>query len=225
MSHIPCNFPGIAAAVISRVLAMQARAAQRRRNPCVTSTDCSDAHEGEEITGNARMHASCTYSVPCDSDRPVAAGHAAPLGAHLVTPRRGYTHHGIYVGQGRVVQYRGLARGLRTGPVEEVSLAQFAHGYALRVRAEASPCFDGAEVVRRARWRIGENRYHLLTNNCEHFCEWCLRGEPRSYQVDEWFSRPRQALRTMMSSVSASCSRRASLCGSEPSCLQRQSSP
>jgi hypothetical protein len=25
----------------------------------------------------------------------------------------------------------------------------------------------------------------VLTNNCEHFCEWCVRGEHRSYQVDE----------------------------------------
>ena len=213
MIHIPRNFPGIAAALISRVLAMQAHAAQGRRDPRATSIDCRDAHKGGEITGDARIRASCTYRGPSDHDRPLEPGQAPPLGAHIVTPRRGYTHHGIPVGQGRVVQYRGLARGLRTGPVEEVSLAQFAHGYPLRVRAEASPCFDGAEVVRRARSRIGEDRYHLLTNNCEHFCEWCLRAEPRSYQVDEWFSRPRLALRTMISSVSTSYSRRASLRG------------
>ena len=24
-----------------------------------------------------------------------------PIGAHVVTPRRAYTHHGIYVGDGR----------------------------------------------------------------------------------------------------------------------------
>lgn len=209
MSHIPRSFPGIAAAVISRVLAMQARAAQGRRGPLATSVDCRDARKGGEIAGDPRMRASCTYRGPSDHDRPLAPGQAPPLGAHIVTPRRGYMHHGIYVGQGRVVQYRGLARGLCTGPVEDVSLAQFAHGHTLRVRAEASPCFDSAEVVRRARSRIGENRYRLLTNNCEHFCEWCLRAEPRSYQVDEWFSRPRLALRTMISSVSTSYSRRA----------------
>lgn len=33
-----------------------------------------------------------------------------PLGAHVVTPRRWYTHHAIYVGRGRVVQYRGWSR-------------------------------------------------------------------------------------------------------------------
>jgi hypothetical protein len=32
----------------------------------------------------------------------------------------------------------------------------------------------------RARSRAGENCYRLLTNNnCEHFCEWCLRGKAR----------------------------------------------
>jgi hypothetical protein len=108
-----------------------------------------------------------------------------PVGAHIVTPRRGYTHHGIYVGEGRVVQYGGLSRGLRRGPIEEVSLSQFAQGREVRVRLEESRHFDREEVICRARLRLGENRYHPLKNNCEHFCEWCVRGEPRSYQVDE----------------------------------------
>jgi hypothetical protein len=41
--------------------------------------------------------------------------------------------------------------------------------------------------VHRARARLGEDRYNVLTNNCEHFCEWCVRGEPRSDQVDGLF--------------------------------------
>ena len=53
------------------------------------------------------------------------------------------------------------------------------------------------EVVRRARLRLGENRYHLLTNNCEHFCEWCIRGESRSLQVDELRARLRNAWRRL----------------------------
>jgi hypothetical protein len=40
-----------------------------------------------------------------------------------------------------------------------------------------------------------------LTNNCEHFCEWCLRAEHRSYQVDEWLSRPQRALQMMTKGV------------------------
>ena len=111
-----------------------------------------------------------------------------PLGAHLVTPRRGYTHHGIYVGRGRVVQYGGVFLGLRRGPVEEVALLQFARGRAIWLRLEESRQFDRDEVVHRARARLGEDRYNVLTNNCEHFCEWCVRGEPRSHQVDGLFA-------------------------------------
>ena len=128
---------------------------------------------------------------PCDQalDPP----REPPLGAHMVTPRRGYTHHGIYVGRSRVVQYGGLSHGLRRGPVEEVSLSEFAQGCSIWVRKQESIWFDRNEVVRRARLRLGENRYHVLTNNCEHFCEWCVRGEHRSYQVDELIARYSQA--------------------------------
>ena len=28
----------------------------------------------------------------------------------------------------------------------------------------------------------------ILTNNCEHLCEWRVQGEHRSYQVDRWLS-------------------------------------
>ena len=111
-----------------------------------------------------------------------------PLGAHLVTQRFGYTHHGIYVGAGRVIQYGGLSWGLRPGPVEEVPLRQFSHGRLVWVRIVGSTWFDPHEVVSRARLRLGEDRYSVLTNNCEHFCEWCVRGQHRSYQVDDRIS-------------------------------------
>jgi lecithin:retinol acyltransferase len=51
-----------------------------------------------------------------------------PLGSHLVTPRRGYLHHVIYLGARKVVHYAGLAHGLHRGPVEEVPFAHFARG-------------------------------------------------------------------------------------------------
>jgi hypothetical protein len=118
-------------------------------------------------------------------DRPLGPEREPPLGAHMVTPRRGYTHHGIYVGAGRVVQYGGLSWRLRRGPVEEVPLSQFSQGRPVLVRVAESHWFEQHEVVRRARLRLGEDRYSVLTNNCEHFCEWCVRGQPRSYQVDD----------------------------------------
>jgi hypothetical protein len=114
---------------------------------------------------------------------PIGCGEEPPLASHLVTPRLFYTHHGIYVGGGRVIHYAGLACGLRRGPVEETSLERFAHGQGIQVQSDWR-CFSRCEVVERARSRLGENRYRVLTNNCEHFCAWALRDERRSMQVE-----------------------------------------
>jgi hypothetical protein len=113
-----------------------------------------------------------------------------PLGAHLTTCRRGYTHHGIYVGQGRVVHYSGFSGFWQCGPVEEVSLPRFALAHAVRVVEHERSPYSSREIVRRARSRIGENDYRLLTNNCEHFCNWCLCGVSRSAQVDRRWQLP-----------------------------------
>jgi hypothetical protein len=110
-------------------------------------------------------------------------------------------HHGIYVGDSKVVHYAGLACGPFRGHIEEVSLAQFACGRSVWTRRSNLPAFDPHEVIRRARSRVGENRYRLLRNNCEHFCEWCLRGESRSYQVERFLS-ARRALGTMLGVIS-----------------------
>jgi hypothetical protein len=120
------------------------------------------------------------------------------LGSHLVTPRRGYLHHGIYVGARKVVHYPGRAHGLRREPVEEVPFAHFARGQRVLVRSNAPSDFDVREVICRARSRVGEDRYRLLTNNCEHFCEWCLRGTARSFQVEAWLARPRLTLHLIL---------------------------
>ena len=131
------------------------------------------------------------------SDRLLALDQEPPLGSHLVTPRRGYLHHGIYVGARKVVHYSGLAHGLRHGPVEEVPLARFACGQRVWVRSGPPRAFDVEDVICRARSRVGEDRYRLLTNNCEHLCEWCLRGKARSLQVEAWLALPRRVLATV----------------------------
>ena len=105
-------------------------------------------------------------------------------GSHLKTVRKGYTHHGIYAGNGRVIHYAGLHRGWRAGPVEEVPIEEFARGRTVEVVAHCALRYDREASVDRARSRLGESRYRLLTNNCEHFCNWCLDGEQRSEQVE-----------------------------------------
>ena len=133
-------------------------------------------------------------STSADSNGALAAESELPIGAHIVTRRHGYTHHGIYAGAGKVVHYAGLSRGLRRGPVEENSLSTFADGYPVSIASGVPPKFEGREVARRARSRIGEANYRLFTNNCEHFCEWCLRGQHRSYQIDAWLALPSRSL-------------------------------
>lgn len=116
-------------------------------------------------------------------DSRLGPGEEPPLASHLVTPRALYSHHGIYVGNGRVIHYAGLAHGLRRGPVEEVSLECFAHGHEIRVRHDPK-CLDRHTVVERARSRLGERRYRILTNNCVHFCAWALGLERRSRPLE-----------------------------------------
>jgi hypothetical protein len=139
-------------------------------------------------------------SRPWQNDRLLAHDEEPPVGSHLVTPRFGFAHHGIYVGEGKVVHYGSLGNGRLRGPVEEVPVANFSRGHTTSVRCHERARFDSAEVIRRARSRVGENRYRVLSNNCEHFCEWCLQGEHFSYQVDCLLALPRR-LRRMISAV------------------------
>ena len=105
-------------------------------------------------------------------------------GMHLVSSRRGYLHHGIYVGGRMVVHYAGLCQLLHSGPVEEVTLSRFSMGRAVRIVEHDEPRYSHQEIARRARSRLGENEYHVLRNNCEHFCNWCISGRSRSPQAE-----------------------------------------
>ena len=118
-------------------------------------------------------------------------------GTHIVSHRKWYTHHGIYAGNGRVVHYADYYSGLRAGPVEEISLKEFAGEFGYRVK-RSNRRFTGETIVRRARSRIGENFYHVLFNNCEHFCVWCVSGENWSAQTEAWLNHPWTTLAGML---------------------------
>ena len=104
-------------------------------------------------------------------------------GTQLIIRRRGYRHHGIYVGDRRVVHYAGRVR-YPQGLIEEVSLTEFIDGCPLSVGHSPDNSVCGELIVRRARSRLGERRYDIFRNNCEHFCNWCRAGEQRSEQTD-----------------------------------------
>ncbi|WP_462182466.1 lecithin retinol acyltransferase family protein [Campylobacter concisus] len=130
------------------------------------------------------------------------------IGDHIFVDRsvlsiKLYEHHGIYVGDNMVVHYNGLARGIvlekscfeeilsnvvpldkrNIAKVEMTSLEEFASGDVLQVKKHADAPFSGQEVALRAKTRIGEQKYNLIINNCEHFCNECVFGEHVSEQV------------------------------------------
>ena len=107
------------------------------------------------------------------------------LGSHLVSQRTGYTHHGIYTGDGKVIHYAGFGDGPHSGPVEETSLDAFHNGHGFHLKHHENPAFNGEQAVERARSRMSENVYCLFSNNCEHFVNWCIEGDHASAQVDK----------------------------------------
>ena len=104
------------------------------------------------------------------------------LGSHLVVPRIGYSHHGIYVGEGDVIHYSGEPTRKRHASVRIDRLEVFAAGRPIRV-LDYSHCDSPARVVARARSRLGEREYDLIQRNCEHFATWCKVGTEHSRQI------------------------------------------
>ena len=100
---------------------------------------------------------------------------------HLRVPRQHglFLHHGIDLGDGSVAHY------LEGRSILRSSLEDFSRGATVNVvnHTQASP---SGVTLRRAMSRIGEQRYNLLFNNCEHFANWCKTGRHRSSQVEDW---------------------------------------
>ncbi|MDB2449031.1 lecithin retinol acyltransferase family protein, partial [bacterium] len=105
-------------------------------------------------------------------------------GDHLWVRRAGYSHHGLYLGDDRVAHYAGWINGFRAGPLVETSLQEFCDGRRLHRRDHPQRHFSREHSVARARSRLGEARYNVHANNCEHFCYWAINGDHHSRQVD-----------------------------------------
>ena len=104
-------------------------------------------------------------------------------GTELIVDRFAYRHHGIYLGDGLVIHYAG---GICSphGLIETIALRDFVGRRRVRVGRMPAGLLHGEDIVRRARSRLGERRYDIFRNNCEHFCSWCQVEESRSKQVD-----------------------------------------
>jgi hypothetical protein len=102
---------------------------------------------------------------------------------HLQAPRQHglFMHHGIDLGDGTVAHYL-EGREILRSPQEEFSRGQ----PITAVPYEPTDCSPAGVTLRRAMGRLGEQRYNLLFNNCEHFAHWCKTGRHRSSQVEDW---------------------------------------
>ena len=105
------------------------------------------------------------------------------IGDHLVTPRTGYTHHGLYLGNQQVIHYSGKTHHDQ-GSIQLVSLDEFCEGKACRVRDYPFRVYGRKESVERAELRLGEANYSILFNNCEQFVAWCIMGFGYSEQIN-----------------------------------------
>ncbi len=93
------------------------------------------------------------------------------LADHLFVQRVGYTHHGLYVGNGKVIHY--LKECIR-----EDSLETFADGAKIHKKStyDSPISYSKQECINRAYRRYREDKYNLLINNCENFVRWCRCG-------------------------------------------------
>ncbi|WP_295359651.1 lecithin retinol acyltransferase family protein [uncultured Succiniclasticum sp.] len=90
------------------------------------------------------------------------------IGDHIKVMRPAYSHHGIYIGEGKVIEYNEFI-------VQESLLEDFSNGDKIIFVDEYSP-YEKEKIVQRARSRLGERNYNLVWNNCDNFATWCRCG-------------------------------------------------
>lgn len=112
-------------------------------------------------------------------------------------------HYGVCTGDGRIVAFGlppvpAFAKSPDRFLVTETDMDVFSTGripeIAVLDRAERKKRIPPEETVRLARARLGEDGYHMIRNNCEHFVYECVFGERKSLQEEAvfrmWNTRP-----------------------------------
>ena len=102
-------------------------------------------------------------------------------GTHLRVNFGLYQHHGIAVGDDSVIHFGRGVFDLENAVIEQVEFETFCQGKAVHV-VESVIAFSPEEIVSRASSRLGESDYDLVSNNCEHFVNWCRNGQHESQQ-------------------------------------------
>lgn len=93
-----------------------------------------------------------------------------------------YEHHGIDCGDGTVIHY---SKREPEATVRRTSWSEFTWGKPIFIR-DYPASYIAETVVRRAENRLGEQKYNLVFNNCEHFATWCKTGVADSKQIRDF---------------------------------------
>ena len=119
-------------------------------------------------------------------------------GDHLCFDRGFYWHHAIVEtadksnGEVNVIEYSNSAKQFiqdNSSPPKNPGLAVVVRRkYRLENESvyviKHDRCFNPETVVSRAKSKLGERKYHPVTNNCEHFALWCKTGISSSEQIN-----------------------------------------
>ena len=105
-------------------------------------------------------------------------------GDHICVRRSGkfYTHHGIYMGNRKIIHFAGSISEKIDPTVHETDLSTFLKGGILR-RHDYNRRLLPYETVRIAKEQLTNGRYSMIWNNCEHFATYCATGKKKSRQV------------------------------------------
>ena len=125
--------------------------------------------------------------------------------------RGAYEHYAIYLGNAEVIHYAGENTdfkgrvSIHKAPFsdfikdsKDYFVVSFEEKYPVKIHASTKfisggvidynsisqySIYSAEETVKRALSRLGETKYSLIQNNCEHFAMWCKTGVAESIQV------------------------------------------
>ena len=98
-----------------------------------------------------------------------------------------YEHYGVYIGDNKVIHYMtpNNSGKAEDGEVCETTLdGHFDKDKMFVLKFDKEKVLSHEETVKRAKSLIGEKKYDLISNNCEHFALWCKINIRKSYQID-----------------------------------------
>jgi len=113
--------------------------------------------------------------------------HKIPSKGDVVWAVRFPFHCGIYENDNSVIHFAPVnaSKVKEDAIIHQSTLAEFKNGDSVFVIDFPSEKFlSPEESIKRAQSRLGEKRYNLFLNNCDHFATWCKIGEHRSFQVE-----------------------------------------